>query len=135
MKGNQSAQGKSTSNVIHRLSMRDYGSSVYNGNQWNRKDEEMLTISTYSVELVKDPFGILTGKRYEFRLDLELPEEDELQSENGVHARVIFKVDEQQSTIISYDLMGKSTNKVLDIGLEADEEEALADFCREHLPE
>lgn len=95
----------------------------------------MLTITNYSVELVKDPFGILSGKRYEFLLDLEVPEEDELFSENGIYARVIFKVVENETSIVSCDLIEKITNRVLDFEMEAEEEAALAEFCKEHLPE
>ncbi|WP_410512815.1 DUF6509 family protein [Paenibacillus sp. BR2-3] len=94
----------------------------------------MLTITDYSVEQLKDPFGILTGKRYEFLLDLDIPEEDELHSENGVCARVIVKVDEEQFSIISNDLLERGTNQLLDFDMEADEEEAVILFCKEHLP-
>lgn len=95
----------------------------------------MLTVTKYTVELVKDPFGILSGKRYEFLLDLDIPEEDELYSEHGISARVIFKADEEQTSIISYDLIERTTDRILDFDLEAEEEEALAEFCKQHLPE
>ncbi len=38
----------------------------------------MFTMTSYTVELVKDPFGILTGQRYEFLIDIEVEEDDEL---------------------------------------------------------
>lgn len=95
----------------------------------------MLNITEYSAELVKDPFGILAGQRYEFILDLDLEEDDELFSENGVSARVIFKVDGEEASIVRYDLIERITNKPLDLDLEPEEEEALAAFCKEHLPE
>jgi hypothetical protein len=99
------------------------------------KGVKMLTITNYSADLVKDPFGILSGKRYEFLLDVEVPEDDELYSENGIFARVIFKAEENQTGIVSYDLIEKTTNRVLEFDMEADEEAALAEFCKEHLPE
>ncbi|WP_223068728.1 DUF6509 family protein [Paenibacillus caui] len=94
----------------------------------------MLTISDYSVEWVKDPFGILTGKRYEFKADLDIPEEDDLYSVNGVYARVIVKVEEGQTSIVAYDLLEKGTDQILDFDLEDEEEADLAAFCKEHLP-
>jgi hypothetical protein len=94
----------------------------------------MLTITEYSAEQVKDPFGILTGKRYQFVLDLEIPEEDELYSENGVYAKVIYLVEESRTGIIKYDLFERTTDKYLEFDMEADEEAALAAFCQEHLP-
>lgn len=95
----------------------------------------MLTITNYSAELVKDPFGILSGKRYEFLLDLEIPEEDELHSEHGIYARVIFRADENQTDIVSYDFIEKSTDRVLDFDMDDEEAAVIAEFCREHLPE
>jgi len=95
----------------------------------------MLTIKEYSAEYVKDPFGILSGKRYEFIVDLELPEDDELFSEHGIYVRVVYKVDGDQGSIAKYDLIERTTNEVLDYDLEPEEEEELAAFCSDHLPE
>lgn len=95
----------------------------------------MLTIAEYSVELVKDPFQILAGKRYEFLLDLELEEDDELYSEQGIFIKVVYKVDGEQGSIVNYDLIEKSTERHLDLDLEAEEEAALAAFCQEHYSE
>ena len=94
----------------------------------------MLTITNYTVELIKDPFGILAGKRYEFILDLDIPEEDELYSPNGVYARVVIKVDGNKISMISNDLMERSTNRILDFDMEEDEEQVVTAFCTEHLP-
>lgn len=95
----------------------------------------MLTFTSYTVENLRDPFGILSGKRYEFMINMDVPEEDELYEENGVSARVIFKVEEEKSAIVSYDLLETTTGRVLDFDMEEDEEAALALFCTEHLPE
>jgi hypothetical protein len=95
----------------------------------------MLTFTGYNVENVKDPFGILTGKRYEFIVQLDVPEDDELYVENGVSARAIIKVDEDQVSIVSYDLQETTTGQLLDFDMEEDEEAALLLFCKEHLPE
>ncbi|MFC5701407.1 DUF6509 family protein [Cohnella faecalis] len=95
----------------------------------------MFTVTKHSVEAAKDPFGILVGKRYEFKLDLEVDEEDELYSENGIYARVVFKVDEDKTSIVTCNFIEKSTDRVLDFDPEADEEETLAAYCKENLPE
>lgn len=95
----------------------------------------MLTITEYSVELVKDPFGILSGARYQFIMDLDVPEDDELYSENGVYAKVVYKSDEDRSGIVTCDLYERTTHKYLDIEVDEDEKEALAAFCNENLPE
>jgi hypothetical protein len=87
------------------------------------------------VDNVRDPFGILSGKRYEFVINLDIPEEDELYEENGVSVRTIVKVEEEDVAIVSYDLLETTTGKLLEFDLEEDEEAELAQFCKEHLPE
>ncbi|MWC27978.1 DUF6509 family protein [Paenibacillus sp. MMS18-CY102] len=93
----------------------------------------MLTITEYSVEFIKDPFGILAGKRYEFILDLDVPDDDELYQELGVYARVIYSLEESASRIVRYELRERSTDRYLEIELEDEELAVLADFCREQL--
>ena len=95
----------------------------------------MLAITEYSVELVKDPFGILSGKRYEYILDLDVPEDDELFTDNGVYAKVVYKSDDERSGIVTCDLYERITHKYLDIEIEEAEKETLAVFCKENLPE
>lgn len=94
----------------------------------------MLTFTSYTVENIRDPFNILSGKRYEFVINLEVPEDDELYEENGLSARAIVKVEEEQLSIVSYDLLETTTGRVLDFDMEEDEEAALVLFCKEHLP-
>ncbi|MCS7458905.1 DUF6509 family protein [Paenibacillus doosanensis] len=95
----------------------------------------MIAISGYSVELVRDPFGILQGKRYEFVLDIEVDEEDELYSENGLYVRVIYSVEESRAHIVKYEIYERSTNVYLEFDME-DEERALVEtFCKEHYQE
>ncbi|UQZ34048.1 pullulanase [Paenibacillus sp. PK3_47] len=95
----------------------------------------MLTFASYTVEDVRDPFGIISGKRYEYVIQLDVPEDDELYVEGGVSARVVAKVLEGQFSIVTYDLLETTTGKLLDFDLEEDEEAVLHDFCKEHLPE
>lgn len=95
----------------------------------------MLTITEYQVEHIKDPFQILTGKRYEFKLDVEVPEDDELYSENGLYVRAIYSVHEEEGSLVKYDLYEKSTDQYLDFDLEDDEVQQIEAFCREHAGE
>ncbi len=92
----------------------------------------MLKIESYTVEKLEDPFGILSGDRYEFFLELDVPEDDELYSENGVMLRVIFLKDEEKEQISKYEFIENDTKNVLDFELEEDEETAILAFCREH---
>ncbi|MFS0823359.1 DUF6509 family protein [Bacillus sp. 1P02SD] len=92
-----------------------------------------MNITGYSVEKLKDPTGILEGDRYEFFLDIEVPEEDELYSENGIELKVIYAVDQKGERIAQYYFYERGTEKVLDFELEEDEEITVNNFCKEHL--
>jgi hypothetical protein len=95
----------------------------------------MFTITTYTVELVRDPFGILTGQRYEFIIDIEVEEDDELYSESGLYIRVIYNVTEETSALMKYELYEKTTELYLDFDLEDDEVAVVEAFCKEHYSE
>lgn len=97
--------------------------------------EIMLTIKDYAAERVKDPFGILSGGRVEFRLELDVPEDDELYSEHGVYAKIVFKDDGEKSGILTCDLYERVTERFVDIELEEEELASLALYCKEHLPQ
>ena len=73
-----------------------------------------MNITEYTVEEIKDPTGILTGKRYEFLLNIEVPEEDELYNENGLQLKVLYLVDEKQQKILNYHFYDSLENKYLD---------------------
>ncbi|MDR6549015.1 DUF6509 family protein [Paenibacillus qinlingensis] len=92
----------------------------------------MFTITTYTVELVRDPFGILTGQRYEFIIDIEVEEDDELYSESGLYIRAIYNVNEETSALMKYELYEKTTELYLDFDLEDDEVAIVEAFCKEH---
>jgi hypothetical protein len=96
---------------------------------------KMLKITAYSVEMIKDPFGILTGKRYEFLLDLEVPEDDELFSENGLYIRVIYLVEGEQAGIVKYQFLEKQTDRYLEFDMEEEEAAFVEQFCKEHFME
>ncbi|MFM9281483.1 DUF6509 family protein [Paenibacillus jiagnxiensis] len=94
-----------------------------------------MEITSFSVEKVKDPFGIIAGTRYEYILDLEIDEEDELYSEQGVYLRVIYSVEAESTRIVKYELYERSTDRYLEFDLEEDELAEVDAFCREHLAE
>ncbi|WP_342510793.1 DUF6509 family protein [Sporosarcina sp. FSL K6-1522] len=93
-----------------------------------------MNITEHVVTQMLDPTGILTGERYEFRLYIELEEDDELYAEGGTGLRVIFAVDGDQERIASYHFFERTTEKVLDFGLEDDEEAIVLAFCKAHIP-
>jgi len=93
----------------------------------------MITITSYTVELIKDPFGILKGQRYEFMLEIEVEEDDELYNESGLYIRAIYNVGEDQSGLMKYELYEKTTQLYLDFDLEDDEIAMVDAFCKEHL--
>ncbi|WP_336788204.1 DUF6509 family protein [Paenibacillus sp. MMO-177] len=95
----------------------------------------MLEITSYSVEFVKDPFGILSGRRYEFLIDIDLDEEDELYSSNGIYIRAVYSEEEGAGRLIKHELIERVTDKLLDFELEEDEEQELLAFCKEHYKE
>ncbi|ACS99950.1 DUF6509 family protein [Paenibacillus sp. JDR-2] len=95
----------------------------------------MLEITSYSVEFIKDPFGILSGRRYEFLVDIDLDEEDELYSSNGVYIRAVYSEEEGGGRLIKHELIERVTDKLLDFELEEDEEQELLAFCKENYKE
>jgi len=92
-----------------------------------------LNITGHEVEKLEDPFGLLSGDRYEFYLELDVDVEDELYSEKGVGIKVIFVSDDGHDKISSYYFYERGSEKVLDFALEEEEEELVLFYCREHL--
>ncbi|AHC19804.1 MULTISPECIES: DUF6509 family protein [Paenibacillus] len=93
----------------------------------------MLNFTTYTVDQIKDAFGILTGQRYEFIIDVEVEEDDELYTENGLYIRCLYLVDEEKTGLLKYELIEKVTNSYIDLELEDDELQAVENFCKEHV--
>lgn len=93
----------------------------------------MLTITEYTVEQIKDPFGILQGARYEFILNIDVEEDDELFTENGLYIRAIYAVQEQKTGLIKYEIYERGVDKYLDFELEDEEIAEVETFCKEHL--
>ena len=92
-----------------------------------------MNITQFSVEEILDPTNIIEGKRFEFLLDVEVDEEDELYSAAGLEIRVIIGVIEENVRIVNYFIMDKANNEFLDFALEEDEEAEILAFCKEEL--
>ena len=92
-----------------------------------------MEITAFSVEEIKDPTNIIEGKRYEFLLDVEVDEEDELYSAAGIEIRVIAGQKDEEVRILNYFLTDKADDKMLDFALEEDEEAMILTFVREEL--
>ena len=93
-----------------------------------------MKITSYEVDKLNDPTGIITGDRYEFLLGIEVPEDDELFDENNsLDLRVILVVEEAEARIVQYHFLNRSNGKVLDFGLEEEEEATVLAFCKEHI--
>lgn len=90
-----------------------------------------MEINSYTVEEIKDPTGILTGLRYEFFLNIDVEEDDELYSESGISIRVLFYKDQEDARILNYHFQ-TGTGEILDFALEEDEEAEIQRFCSEH---
>lgn len=95
-----------------------------------------MKITEYTVEEIKDPTGILVGRRYEFFLHIEIEdEEDELFDEDNLQLKVIYSSNDSEKRILSYHFIESAENKILDFALDEEEEKIIDQFCKEHLPE
>ena len=92
-----------------------------------------MEITAFSIEEIKDPTNIIEGKRYEFLLDVEVDEEDELYSAAGIEIRVIAGQKDEEIRMLNYFLTDKADNKMLDFALEEEEEAMILNFVREEL--
>ena len=87
-----------------------------------------MEITAYSVEEIKDPTNIIEGKRYEYLLDIEVDEEDELYTEAGIEIRAIIGELNGEVRLVNYFLLDKTNNEYLDFALEEDEDDITVDF-------
>ncbi|MFD2868579.1 pullulanase [Kurthia sp. 3B1D] len=92
-----------------------------------------MNILAYMMEEIKDPTNILEGQRFEFLLDIEVDEEDELYTEGGIDLRVIVSKNDDDIKIENYFFIQKSDQKVLEFGLEDDEEAEVLAFVKQHI--
>lgn len=92
-----------------------------------------MIITDHTMNELKDPTGILSGKRYEVMLSIEVPEDDELYSENGLYIKAIFVQDDNLPRIAQHQIIERNTESILDFELEEDEEALLLKYCKEHI--
>ncbi|HIX41706.1 MAG TPA: pullulanase [Candidatus Kurthia intestinigallinarum] len=92
-----------------------------------------MNILAYMMDEIKDPTNILEGQRFEFLLDIEVDEEDELYTEGGIDLRVIVSKNDDNIKIENYFFIQKSDQKVLEFGLEDDEEAEVLAFVKQHI--
>ena len=92
-----------------------------------------MNITQFSIDEIKDPTNIIEGKRYEFLLDVEIDEEDELYTEAGIEIRVLIGHNGDEVRILNYFIMDKKDNEYLDFALEDEEEQMIIEFCRSEL--
>lgn len=85
------------------------------------------------MEEILDPTNIIEGKRYEFLLELDIDEEDELFQEGGIDARIIVSQKEDIYKIVNYFLIAKHDQSYVEFALEEEEETAILAFCKEHI--
>lgn len=93
-----------------------------------------MEITQYSFEEIKDPTNIIEGKRFEFLLDIDVDEEDELYTEAGIEIRVLIgQKAEDDIFLLNYFIIDKGDQSYLDFELEEDEEAMILNFCKEEL--
>jgi hypothetical protein len=92
-----------------------------------------MNLTLHSIEQLDDPFGILSGDRYEIFFNLEVDEDDELYHEGGLLLKVVYIVEEAGSRVSHYHIFEKDTNKFIDMGLEEDEEALVKEMCEKQI--
>jgi hypothetical protein len=93
-----------------------------------------MNIIGHTVELLEDPFGLLTGNRYEYFLTIEVDEEDELYTEKGLLLKVLFLENGEERRILQSYFIEQETEKVLDFELEDEEIIQVKKYCEENIP-
>jgi len=92
-----------------------------------------MDITQFSMEEILDPTNIIEGKRFEFILDVDIDEEDELYHEAGIELRVLIGEKDGAPFILNYFIMEKAEGEYLDFALEDDELEEILTFCKEEI--
>lgn len=90
-----------------------------------------MNIVESTIEKLDDPFGILSGDRYEIFLSLVIDEEDELYSEHGIKLKLIYVVEDDKTKIAQYDFIENTTGRIFDFALEEEEEEEIKKYCQQ----
>jgi hypothetical protein len=95
--------------------------------------ENTMNLTLHSIEKLDDPFGILSGDRYEIFFNLEVPEDDELYHEGGLLLKVLYVVEETNTRVSHYHIYEQDTNNFLDFALEDEEEAMVKEMCEKVL--
>ena len=93
----------------------------------------LLDILAYIMEEILDPTNIIEGQRFEFLLDINVDEDDELYTEGGIEIRAIVAKKDSEISLANYFIIAKANGKLLDFALEDDEEKMILTFCKEHI--
>ncbi|MBQ0140732.1 MAG: pullulanase [Kurthia sp.] len=92
-----------------------------------------MDIISYVMDKILDPTNIIEGERYEFTLELNIDEEDELFQKGGVDLRAIISKKDEQFEIKDYFFIAKADQTYLEFALEDDEEAEVLAFCKNHI--
>jgi len=92
-----------------------------------------MEITQFTMDEILDPTNIIEGKRYEFILDMEVDEDDELYHEAGIEVRVLIAEKGEELFILNYFVMEKAEGEYLDFALEDEELNEILAFCKEEL--
>jgi len=92
-----------------------------------------MEITQFTMDEILDPTNIIEGKRYEFILDMEVDEDDELYHEAGIEVRVLIAEKGEELFILNYFIMEKAEGEYLDFALEDEELNEILAFCKEEL--
>jgi hypothetical protein len=92
-----------------------------------------MNLTLHSIEQLEDPFGILSGDRYEIFFNLEVDEEDELYHEGGLLLKVLYVVEGNASRMAQYHIFEKDSNNFIEVGLEDDEEVLVKEMCEKEI--
>jgi len=92
-----------------------------------------MEITQFTMDEILDPTNIIEGKRYEFILDMEVDEDDELYHEAGIEVRILIAEKGEELFILNYFVMEKAEGEYLDFALEDEELNEILAFCKEEL--
>lgn len=94
----------------------------------------MLEIKHHTFKEEKNEFGLIKGKRYEFQLDVTVPEDDPLHAIKALMLCVLFDVEEKEGPhIYRYWFFDGVTGSTYNDALKEEEEEIIVSYCKQQL--
>lgn len=94
-----------------------------------------MKITEYVMEEMIDPTDLIAGERYEFKIYVELDEEDELYRSEGIGIRTILAVEEGKEKLVLAHFFDRSNEEALPYDLEEEEQAMIEAFCIEQYKE